>query len=302
MKEKTGPQKARGFGDLISPLCVVMRPVGWIVLCLAAMLWFALPGVAGADEVKCIECHSGDPIDPDRYANSAHKDMSCTDCHQKGFNKHPHTGKTAEAESCMDCHEGSTAWDEAAQGTKASVHADMLSCANCHDPHHLLPPNLVLNPSEGLAALNRSCLQCHAAGDTPADNRAAFAELIVKHEQLSQAAIHLQRVACVVCHTPPTETSIHNILPKSEAINDCDKCHTRESILVTKLDSFLAGKEGAERGWINAALYNSGAYVIGATRNQWLDWGVLLILAMTLGGVGAHALLRWFFGYIRRTS
>jgi len=302
MKEEAEPQKAPGPGGLISR-CVVKRPVGWIVLFIAAMLWFALPGAAGANDAKCMECHSGGPIDPDRYENSAHRDMSCTDCHQKGFSRHPHTGKASGAESCMDCHGGSAAWDEAEQGMKASVHADMVSCTSCHDPHHLLPSNLVLDSGEGLAALNRSCLQCHADGDASVDKRkAAFDELIAKHERLSLAAVHLRRTACVACHTPSTETSVHNILPKSEALNDCAKCHSRESMLTTKLDSFLVGKDGAERGWTNAALYNSNAYLIGATRNRWLDWGTFLVLGMTLGGIGAHALLRWFFGYIRRTS
>ena len=302
MEEKTESQKAPGSGGLIFR-CVAMRLVGWAVLCLAAMLLLALPGAAVAEEAKCMECHSGGAIDPDRYAESAHKDMSCAECHQKGFDKHPHTGKVAETVSCMDCHGGSTAWDEAEQGMKASVHAEMdFSCASCHDPHHILPSNLLLGSGEGLAALNRSCLKCHAAGDTPDAQKAALAELSAKHERLSQAALHLQRTACVACHTPLAETSVHNILLKQEALNDCGKCHSRKSMLAAKFDSFISGKKGAERGWTNEALYNNNVYLTGTTYNLWLDWGILLILVMTLAGIGAHALLRWFYGYMRRTS
>ncbi|MCL1927125.1 MAG: cytochrome c3 family protein, partial [Syntrophorhabdaceae bacterium] len=276
MEEKTESQKASGSGGMIFRY-MAMRPTGWVMLCLAAVLWFALPGTSGANEPKCMECHTGSPIVPDEYENSAHKEVSCTECHSRGFDRHPHTGKVADAAPCMDCHGGSEAWDEAEQEMKASVHEGIVSCASCHDSHRILPPNRVLDSREGFTVFSRPCLKCHADEGAPADkNKAAFAELTAKHGSLPMAVVHLRRAACVACHTAPAETSVHNILPKQEALSNCAGCHSRESILTAKFVSFLEGKEGAERGWINAALYNSGAYVVGATRNQWLDWGVVL--------------------------
>jgi len=290
MKE-TGSWKAYGRSIV---RCAAIRSAGLVALCLAAMLLAPRAAVA-AQEFDCMECHEGSPIDPSLREKSSHREMSCAECHRSGFDKDPHTGKASQAPSCMECHEGVPAWDEAAQEVKASVHVEMVdsdfSCSNCHDPHHNLASNALLDSGEGLAAFNKFCIKCHDVD-----------ELGAKHERLSIAALHLRRAACVACHTPAEERTVHLILPKSKAISDCAGCHSRETLLTNKFRTFLASKDSPGGGWSNAALYNSNVYVTGATSNRWLAWGALFLLAMTIAGVGAHALLRWFFGYIRRTS
>lgn len=72
-------------------------------------------------------------------------------------------------------------------------------------------------------------------------------------------------------------------------------------MLVTKLYSHFASKERAERGWLNAILFNN-AYVVGATRNRWLDWGTVALTSLTVLGVAMHATGRWLGARLRRAS
>jgi hypothetical protein len=68
--------------------------------------------------------------------------------------------------------------------------------------------------------------------------------------------------------------------------------------MVTKLYTHLALKERAENGWVNAMLFNN-AYLTGATRNQWLDWGTFAIAGLVLLLLAAHGAGRWLFAHFR---
>lgn len=282
-----------------------MKPTIRIVLFLAGALWLAPPGTAGA-ESDCMGCHNsgGRAVDPERYARSVHRELPCTECHMEGYDRFPHAGKGAVAPVCTDCHGGTAAFDDAARDVKASVHVEMgdpdFGCVNCHSPHYFLPASRAPGLEGGFGVYNRSCLECHAAGDTPEGRKAALEELGSKHGRFPHEMVHLQRVACVACHTPVDKDTVHLVLPKSKALAECILCHSGSSLLTAKFDEYLAKKERAEKGWLNAALYNN-AYLTGATRHRWLDWGTFLLTALTMAGIGIHALGRWFFGYIRRT-
>jgi hypothetical protein len=88
---------------------------------------------------------------------------------------------------------------------------------------------------------------------------------------------------------------------KSEALRDCNVCHAKNSLLVTKLYTHLALKERAEHGEVNAILLNN-AYVIGANRNKWLDWGTVGLAGLVLLGVAAHGAGRWLIARLMRRS
>jgi thiosulfate reductase cytochrome b subunit len=207
----------------------------------------------------------------------------------------PREGRRAPA--CTDCHGGTAAFDDAARDVKASVHVEMgdpdFGCANCHSPHYFLPVSRLPGPERSFALVNRACNECHAAGDTPEARKASLEELALKHERFPHEMVHLQRVGCVACHTPTDKDTVHLVLPKSKALGECVMCHSGQSLLAAKFDEYLAKKERAEKGWLNAALYNN-AYLTGATRHRWLDWGTFLLTALTLAGIGIHALGRWF--------
>jgi len=287
--------------------------MGSIVLLIAGAIWTVPIAMAqtGEREPACMECHkpSDVTIDPAQFARSVHGILGCTVCHTRGVNKFPHTSTRADMPDCIDCHR---AWrspidfPKIAQGVKASVHAKMVDpafrCTNCHSPHYFMPAGRITDASEFILVSNKSCLRCHAAGDTPAAKDLAFTKLAEKHRLLFHAELHLLRTACVACHTPPGQQTVHLILPKSEALRDCNVCHAQNSLLVTKLYTHLALKERAQYGFVNAILFNN-AYLTGAIRNRWLDWGAFGLAVLTLLGLAAHGLGRWAFaGYRRRRS
>jgi len=288
-----------------------MRAVGSIALLLAGAIWSAAVALAqtGEREPPCMTCHKprDTTIDPAQFARSVHAALDCTACHTEGFDKFPHASSRATMPDCIDCHSGPATppidFDKIAQEVKASVHVKMLDpafrCANCHSPHYFIPASRMTDASDAILTANKSCLGCHAGGDTPAAKGLALAKLAEKHRLLFRPELHLQRNPCVACHTG--QQGVHDILPKSEALRDCSGCHAQNSLLVTKLYTHLALQERAERGWVNAILFNS-AYLTGATRNRWLDWGALGLAGLTLLGVAAHGTGRWLFARLRRGS
>ncbi len=282
-----------------------MRAVVAIMFLLASGMCLVGTGMAqtGGQETPCMQCHkpSDTTIDPARFAQSEHGAFDCTFCHTTGFSKFPHTSTRAEMRDCMDCHK-ERKLARIAQAVKASVHAKTgkaFRCTNCHSPHYFIPASHMKDVSEAILVANQSCLGCHAKGDTLADKDIDLAK---KHDYLFHAELHLARTACVACHTSPEEQTMHLILPKSGAVRDCTTCHAQNSMLATKLYAHLALKERAQQGFVNAILFNN-AYLVGANRNNWLDWGALALLGLLLFGVAAHGLGRWVFaGFRRRRS
>jgi hypothetical protein len=280
-----------------------VRAIGAIVFFLAAGAWSVPPGMAqtSGPQPPCMQCHkpSDITIDPARLAQSEHGAFDCTFCHTTGFDKFPHTSTRAEIRDCIDCHK-ERKLTKIAQAVKASVHAKRVDrafrCTNCHSPHYFIPASHMNDVSEAILVANESCLGCHAKGDTRADKEL---ELAKKHGYLYHAALHLQRNECVACHTPPGQETTHLILPKSEAVKDCATCHAQNSMLATKLYAHLALKERAQQGFVNAILINN-AYLVGANRNKWFDWGAFGLAGLLLVGVAAHGLGRWAFARFRR--
>jgi hypothetical protein len=234
-----------------------------------------------------------------------HHALDCTFCHTEGFDKVPHTSQATD--DCVDCHEGPATppidFDKIARAMKASVHVKMVDadfrCTDCHSPHYFIPSSRMTNISEVIPVFNKSCLGCHAAGDTPAARQLAFEGLTQKHRLFPHVELHLQRNVCVACHTPRDQQTLHLILPKSEAIRDCTPCHSQNSLMVSRLYAFLAVQRRAEHGGVNAILFNE-AYVTGAIRNRWLDWATLGLTGLTALGVAAHGVGRWLFAGFRR--
>lgn len=269
---------------------------------------------AGTDDTPCFRCHkpSGTTIDPERYGRSVHGGLDCAMCHTDGFAQFPHGGTRTDAPDCPECHSGSSPYDfdAIAKGVQESVHAALVDpafrCTNCHSPHYYLPAARLADIAAGIAAANRSCLGCHAEGDS---GRPALGALVDAHRWLPHPALHLRGNPCIACHTglhgrPSTaalDGLIHTLPPAAEALKDCATCHSQNSLLATKLYAHLASRRWAEMGWLNPILFNT-AYVTGATRNRWLDWGTVGLTALTLAGIGIHALGRWLGTRLRRRS
>jgi hypothetical protein len=58
-------------------------------------------------------------------------------------------------------------------------------------------------------------------------------------------------------------------------------------------------EERETAGFINTLILNE-AYVIGATRNRYLDAGFGLVAAAVVGGIALHGLARWVAALRRR--
>jgi len=290
-----------------------MRAVGAILLFLAGVTWTvpAALAQAGGRAPSCMDCHQprDTTIEPVKFAHSVHRNLDCAACHTEGFETFPHKTSRATMPDCIDCHSGPATppvdFDKIAAGVKASVHAKLVDpafrCTNCHNPHYFSPASRLTDASEATLAANKPCLGCHAGGEAPAARDLSFRKLANKHRLLFHAELHLERNMCVACHTPRGQQTVHDILPKSEALTDCSVCHSQNSMLVTKLYSHLAVKERADHGWANAILFNN-SYLSGATRNRWLDWGTLGLTGLVFLGVGAHGIGRWLFASLRRKS
>lgn len=283
---------------------------GRLWLCALICLISAAAGQTTGPIAPCLDCHkpSKTTVDPERYLTSVHAQLPCTTCHTGGFEKFPHTAKRADMPDCIDCHTGQTTpvvFDDVAKEVKASVHAKLVDkdfrCTNCHSPHYFIPASRMGSASEVLSANNSSCLSCHAPGETPSAREVEFKKLVGKHQTLVHAELHLRATACVGCHTPAGTKSVHLILPKEQALRDCNACHSKDSLLIKKLYTQQALKERAERGWINEILFNN-AYLTGGTRNKWLDWATVLLAGFLLFFIAAHAAGRLLFARLRRSS
>ncbi len=283
----------------------ILRAVGTVAIAFLVVsgIW-SVPAAlaqAGGREPSCMDCHKPNAvtIDPARFARSVHAAFDCSFCHTTGFNKFPHSGNRTQMRDCTDCHRGGQ-FTKIEQAVKSSVHATMVDpafrCTNCHSPHYFIPASRMTDASEAILVANQSCLGCHATGDTLADKDRDLAK---KHGYLFHAELHLSRNACVACHTPPGQETLHLILPKSEAVKDCATCHAQNSMLASKLYAHLALKERAQYGFVNAILFNN-AYLVGANRNRWLDWGAFGLIGLVVLGVAAHGLGRWVFAAYRR--
>ena len=81
---------------------------------------------------------------------------------------------------------------------------------------------------------------------------------------------------------------------KDKALRRCEACHGSDTELGRRLyKRMLLDKPGSEGGFANAALLTE-VYVVGANRNQWLEWGAAGALALTALAVALSAAWRRF--------
>jgi hypothetical protein len=267
----------------------------------------------------CMRCHTprDTSIDKQRFERSVHAGFECTVCHADGFGTFPHGAKRADAPDCMTCHSDThgAPYDfvDIADAVKRSVHADMMGgdfpCTSCHSPHYFVPPTRMSGAAAALRLANEPCLRCHA--DTGEGGLPDLSKLAEPHAWLPHWDLHVSKAPCIACHTArdqrlgatnaalEAQRTAHVVLPRAQALRDCVGCHSADSVLMSKLYAHLARKEQAERGWLNVVLFND-AYLVGATRNRWLDLAALALVAILVGGVAIHGAGRWLAARARR--
>ena len=271
---------------------------------------------AGNDQ--CLACHSlagiahpptagldlkrlrGLVRDADAFYGSDHQRLSCTKCHNEGYDEHPHAADAKEMTStCSDCHD-KTATAVGKQFDK-SVHATNLSekftCTTCHDPHLMRLAAKLGDPHKIVAQDNRVCLSCHDSDESFAKfapekkSRPLIDDL---HDWLPNARAHWKAVRCVECHTPAVaanEPLSHEILNKDQAEKKCLSCHSADSSLKTRLYRHLVSEERQRLGFANSVIL-ANSYVLGATRNALIDTLLMIAFGAMIVGLLAHGVGR----------
>jgi len=171
-----------------------------LILALAALGIVSPLRAEALESAACLLCH-GDAeavgeelaIDPGAFDHTAHGEMGCSACHASVTDRHPDDGLTPSRAGCKDCHQ------EIDHEYAATAHAANAACGDCHNPHAAHPSREVSGND-----MNRPCFACHE------DRKMASAH----GEWLPQAALHLEMLPCVSCHTASKNYDITLYLSK----------------------------------------------------------------------------------------
>ena len=279
-----------------------------------------------ADNNRCFKCHGQEKyeytnetlgkqikammcseriIHKKEFYSSNHKSFSCTDCHSTEYFKFPHSGelRMEQKYNCIDCHGGDEKFakyhfEEIVAEYQKSTHfkmaGDGFSCWKCHNPHtYKISVRNNKNLKETVAYDNAICLNCHSdfsRFQLLTDKKEI--NIIQKHEWLPNQTLHFANVRCIECHTQINNNIpvSHLIKPKEEAVRLCNDCHSKNSILMASLCKFES-KELRHDGFLNGIILNS-SYVIGANRNEYLNFISLIIFVLVIGVIAIHIIIR----------
>jgi Zn finger protein HypA/HybF involved in hydrogenase expression len=242
---------------------------------------------------------------PEEFTKSNHKNLQCVACHAKSYSAFPHPAEAKqETLYCLNCHQDNPelakfSFKDIERQFNESVHHQKLgakfTCFSCHDPHSF-KVNARLNEDvkKTVKYDNQICMECHAHSDKIMSlSGASLPALNVTHSWLPHLDLHWKSVRCLDCHSDPDVKGVsHLILPKEKAVKNCVECHSQNSRLVQSLYKFKAKKERNEYGFFNAVLFND-SYVIGATRNYYLNLASFIIFGAIVIFISIHSYLRY---------
>ena len=241
-------------------------------------------------------------VDRDNFYSSVHKSFSCTDCHSYDLFEFPHPidARLEEKLLCMDCHGYDESFaqyhfeDIEEEYAESTHNMEEFSCWKCHDPHSYKAfMRNATDIEEAILYDNQMCLSCHAdfsqfmlLSDREEIN------VVESHDWLPNQIAHFRSVRCIECHTAINDSILiaHKIMPKTEAVKNCNECHASDSRLMHTLYKFQI-KEERKAGFANGIILNN-AYVIGANQNVFLNRLSFLVLGMILLVIVFHSYLR----------
>ena len=265
----------------------------------------------------CFRCHSmatlGVKIDeqgtlksftviPEEFKASNHGKFLCVKCHEIGFETFPHDKSKFEEISCFECHERNNNelfvnFAEIENDFKQSVHnqklGDKFSCYSCHDPHSFkVNARFSFDINSTVLYDNKICMDCHTNQNRfNALTDRYFPGLQETHSWLPHQNLHWQNVRCIDCHAEPVEGRVsHLIMPKEKAVKNCVECHSKDTRLAQTLYQFQAKQERNTEGFFNSIILNN-SYVIGATRNYYLNIFSFVIFGLVIGGISIHGFI-----------
>ena len=249
-------------------------------------------------------------IDSTMMLTGVHGRFRCIDCHSPDYETYPHQAelKLEPLNTCIDCHGGDEMYagyqfDKIEEEFHKSVHyetsGESFSCSKCHDQHYYRPTaRTSSNVSEIVSYNNNMCLSCHddllqfqtvSSGENP--------QLSQVHGWLPNQELHFRSVRCIECHTVVVDSFMvsHNIMPKENALRDCNSCHSSNSLLKASLYKYENIRARSKAGKIGALIENE-AYIIGANQNPLLKDISFIIFCITLLVIAVH----WAFRMVKR--
>jgi len=246
-------------------------------------------------------------IDSLVYYDANHKTFRCSDCHSPDYETFPHDGELRMEwiSTCMDCHEGDddykkyhfeTIQEEFAKSAHSDKYDDVFTCWMCHDAHsYKLNARSELPIEDVIVYDNAICLGCHVGADRLSLLSDKEFDILEDHEWLPNQRLHFQNVRCIECHSELNDSLLvaHKILPKDDAVKKCVECHTTNSLLTASLYKFRLMNKYKPYGFSNPEILEV-AYVIGATRNYFLDTISIVVFLIIMVGILIHASLRIF--------
>lgn len=258
------------------------------------------------DEVRKEMCESY-LLNEEEYYQSNHFSFACTDCHAADYENYPHppAARQEQLYNCTDCH-GFTETDQKYNFSAIedayyeSVHykkeGDKVSCWDCHDPHsYVVKARRTEDIKEIISYNNAQCLECHSNTDKFKLLTGKELNVLEQHDWLPNQKAHFSSVRCIECHTEVNDELLiaHKVMPSDSAVRKCVECHSQNSLLLSTLYKHRVKKNRQENGFYNGVILNE-SYVIGASRNEYLNIISVVIFALTIGGILVHALLRFF--------
>lgn len=243
-------------------------------------------------------------VDRQDFYGSNHKSFACTDCHSTEYETFPHPGnlRMEQMYNCLDCHGGSDVdamyqFEQIQAEYEESVHAKLegegFTCWNCHDPHEYRITARNRDLSMTIAYDNAICLNCHSDFNRfQLLTEKEEVNLIDKHDWLPNQKSHFNSVRCIECHAQLSDTLLvsHLVLPKEQSVRQCNECHSKNSLLMASLYRYES-MEQRKDGFLNGVIMNE-SFVIGANRNQYLNYISVAVLIIVLAGVAFHVFLR----------
>ncbi len=241
---------------------------------------------------------------PKEFYNSNHKELECTGCHSKDFQNFPHNPKLKDENLyCLNCHKDEPKFkkyhfESIEAEFKRSVHykilGDKFNCFDCHDPHSFEIHARAGNDIKATVLYdNLICLNCHENNSKiKLLSGKILPSLTSSHAWLPHIDLHWKAVRCIDCHTSSNAPGVsHNILPKEKAVKNCVECHSKNSLLLQTLYKFQSKESRNKEGFLNAVILNN-SYVIGATRNYYLNLLSFIIFGLTLIALSLHGYFR----------
>lgn len=170
-----------------------------------ALMSLAVAAAVFAVDNNCLSCHGEKTImsrgvhlyiDAEKYGLTTHAHIGCDSCHDRVTKRHPEDGIRPSRAKCQDCH--APVFAEYNKG----VHATYAGCTDCHRPHAVKSLTAVSGRD-----INAQCAKCHENS-----------EAVRTHAKwLPQAALHIDALPCITCHTGSKNYVITMFIENREA-------------------------------------------------------------------------------------